>query len=99
MAVADTSIEAYDEHKAAGKVGAQAHMILGMLEDSRNYSRKEISKLVGIELSSVCGRVNELLAVGLLVEDEKRKCSITGKTIHAVRTRSENDIDSNFTLF
>jgi len=99
MSVANTSIQAYDEHKAAGKVGAQAHRILGMMDDKVNYSRKELSKLIGIELSSICGRVNELLSVGLLVEDEPRKCFITGKKINPVRIRKENDTDSNYTLF
>jgi hypothetical protein len=99
MTVANTSIEAYDEHKAAGKVGAQAHMILGILNSDQNYSRREIAKVAGIELSSVCGRVNELLAVGLLVEDPKRKCSVTGKTINPVRTRKDDDTNSNLSLF
>jgi predicted transcriptional regulator len=99
MTVANTSIEAYDAHKAAGKVGAQANMILGIMNSSQNYSRREIARLAGIELSSVCGRVNELLEVGLLVEDPKRKCSVTGKTINPVRTRIEDDTNCNLTLF
>lgn len=99
MTVADTSILAYDELVAAGKVGAQAHKILGLMSSSRNYSRRELAKIVKIDLSAVCGRVNEMLAVGLLIEEPPRKCSITNRTINPVRTRSEDDTDSNLPLF
>ncbi len=85
MTVADTSIEAYEEHKAEGKVGAQSNMILKKMRPNTNYSRRELSRLTGIDLSSICGRVNEMLSVGLLVEDAQRKCLITSKKINPVR--------------
>jgi hypothetical protein len=81
MTVADTSIEAYKEHKAKGLVGKQAQAILDFMTPGVSYSRREISQKSGLELSSVCGRVNELLAIGMLVEGSKRKCLITHKTI------------------
>jgi hypothetical protein len=99
MNIANTSIEAYNEHKAAGKVGAQANMILEKMRPNVNYSRKELSKIIGIELSSICGRVNELLALGLLVEDAQRKCLITGKKINPVRIRNSDDNNCNLALF
>jgi hypothetical protein len=81
MTVAQTSISAYKEHIATGKVGAQAQAILDFMNQGDNYSRRELSVLTGLELSSICGRVNELLEVGLLVEGTKRKCMVTKKTV------------------
>ena len=84
MSVAQTSINAYKEHRAAGKVGQQAQSILDSMDSGFGYSRRELAKKTGLELSSVCGRVNELLSLGLLVEGEKRRCLITNKTIAPV---------------
>jgi predicted transcriptional regulator len=51
----------------------------------RNFTRSELSQEIPLRLSSVCGRVNKLLALGLISERTKRACSITGKTISPVR--------------
>ena len=84
MSVAETSIVAYKEHKAQGKVGTQAQHILDFLIFGKDYSRREIAGITGLELSSVCGRVNELLEIGALKEVMPRKCKVTGKTIKPV---------------
>jgi hypothetical protein len=81
MTVADTSIQAYKEHQAQGKTTTQATSIYRIMQPGKDYSRRELVAVTLIELSSVCGRVNELLQLGLLKEGKKRKCRITGKTI------------------
>jgi hypothetical protein len=81
MTVADTSIQAYKEHQAEGKVGTQSNSIYRIMQAGKDYSRRELVAVTLIELSSVCGRVHELLQLGLLKEGKKRKCRITGKTI------------------
>jgi hypothetical protein len=88
MTVASTSVEAYVEHKDSGKLGKQATAILGKMSPHADYSRKELARLTGFELASVCGRVNELLAVGMLEELAARRCSITGKNIHPFKLRT-----------
>lgn len=85
MTVTMTSIEAYEEHKNSGKVGVQAMSIFNAMDTGKDYSRRELARLTGIELSSVCGRVNEMLHLGLLTESEKRPCSVTHKQINPVR--------------
>jgi DNA-binding IclR family transcriptional regulator len=82
--IATTSVMAYKEHKAVGKVGAQCIHIFDAMQFDKDYSRRELAKLTGLELSSVCGRVNEMLESGMLQENNSRKCQITGKTIHPV---------------
>lgn len=84
MSVAETSINAYKEHKAQGKVGTQAMRIFDAMLFGKDYSRRELVGITGLELSSVCGRVNEMLQVGMLKEVAPRKCKVTGKTINPV---------------
>ena len=84
MTVASTSKQAYEEHILSGKLGMQATLIYKFMKPGVSYSRRELSKLIGIELSSVCGRVNELLEMGLIEEGSKRKCIISGKLISPV---------------
>ena len=81
MTVAQTSIQAYREHKAQGLCGKQAQSILDFMHPGMGYSRRELARKMGLDLSSVCGRVNELLELGMLKEGSKRRCTITHKTI------------------
>ena len=97
MTVSTTSIDAYREHKETGKLGNQASTILSVMSPDEDYSRKELARITGYELASVCGRVNELLAIGLIDELPSRKCKITGKNIHPVKLRDH--ADSQTTLF
>lgn len=82
--IAETSVIAYKEHKAAGKVGSQAMSLFDAMEFHKDYSRRELANLAGLELSSVCGRVNEMLQIGMLKEVSQRKCKVTGKTVKPV---------------
>lgn len=88
MTVASTSVEAYIEHKDTGKLGRQASAVLQKMSPTRDYSRRELASLTGFDLSAICGRVNELLAIGMLEELPSRKCSITGKNIHPIKLRT-----------
>lgn len=83
----DTSILAFADLLEQGEITRRQADVLAFLNDNRgrNFSRREIAKLTGIELCSVTGRVNELLAKRLIVEDAKRACGITAKTVHPVR--------------
>ena len=88
--VAATSITAYREHEAMGALSRQQKKILEFLADHADvdYTRKEIGKALSMEHSTVCGRVNELLAdIERLWLDEldSRKCRISGKTASPVR--------------
>lgn len=78
MGVRDTSVEAYDAANASGLVGAQSLAILNTISEAsqhghRNMTRREIAAATGIEISSVSGRVNELVKRGLLYEQEQRE--------------------------
>ncbi len=86
-----TSIQNYHEHRRSGKLGDQAQQVLDFLtaRPNSNYSRAELAEATGLRLSSVCGRVNELVERGYITERPQRPCLITGKTISPVRVKRE----------
>ena len=89
MNVATTSIEAYREHRSSGKLGDQAREIVEFLarHTDRDWSRAELSEALDLRLSSVCGRVNELLHGRHIEAAPARACQITGKKVSPVRLR------------
>lgn len=89
MNVATTSIEAYREHRSSGKLGDQAREIVEFLalRTDRDWSRAELSEAIGLRLSSVCGRVNELLHTQHIEAAPARACTVTGKKINPVRLK------------
>ena len=90
-----TSIANYHEHRRSGKLGEQAQAILDFLaaRKNSNFSRAELAEHLGLRLSSVCGRINELIKGGHVTERPKRSCLITGKTICPVRIKREQQIN------
>jgi len=89
MTVATTSIEAFHEHKASGKLGHQAREIVEFLalHTDRDWSRAELSEALDLRLSSVCGRINELLHSHHIDAGPARRCQITGKKVNTVRLK------------
>ena len=82
--VRSTSKEAYADLKEEGKLNNQEQAIIDSMKQGWNYSIQEISKLTGIAINAVSGRVNGLKKKSWLVECEKRPCSVTGKNITPV---------------
>ncbi len=78
-AVTDTSREAYWSLVAERKLQPMEEKILVLLSDNTARTRKEIRDKTGLELSSVCGRVNSLLAAGLVKIVGEKRDSKTGK--------------------
>ena len=71
-----TAIDAYHAHHASGKAQAQQSRILDFIESSGgDWSIGEIAHMLGMEKSTVSGRINEMLANGSLVEKPRRKCA------------------------
>ena len=87
--VRDTSRIAYNDLKATGKQPKQKDIILdiilNVLRDSTNpMSLQEICNKTGFAINAVSGRVNDLKKANQVVEAEKRKCTVTCKTITPV---------------
>ena len=76
-----TSIKAYNEIKFDGTLQRQEKEILHCMEKGRDYSLQELSQITGIGINAISGRCNGLKKKDVLVCGEKRKCSITHRTI------------------
>ena len=75
--VANNSLEAYKKIKPelSGKRRAIYEMFC---EHKEGATRQEISRRYNIAINSVCGRVNELMELGYLVEIGSKKDVISG---------------------
>ncbi len=83
-AVRESSLAAY--HQGAQTFGRQESIILAAIQPSRDYTRRELAAITGIETSTISARVNALIACGALNEiASARKCSISRKTVNTVR--------------
>lgn len=86
--IASTSLDAHREHRASGKLGEQQRAIMLWFHAKHrdvDVTRAELAKATGIRLSSVCGRVFELIEAGYLEETGRRRCTVTGSSAHALR--------------
>lgn len=84
-AVADTSIAAC--HALGPKLGCQQAQIVAYLAKHchRNWTRLELAEAMGMRLSSVCARCNELVASHVLAEVPARRCKSSGRAAHPVQ--------------
>jgi len=70
----ETSIEAYFHPINQPKFGKQAMTIFRLLKVyTKGFTRNEISVLLNIRISSVCGRVKELLDAEWIIELKKER--------------------------
>lgn len=85
MSVRDTSIAAHEEIKGSGTMSKQQRAVLDLVRKHPGKTRLELSQISGMRLSSVCGRVNELVRAKLIDDAEVRPCSLTGKSAHVLK--------------
>lgn len=85
--IAVTSIDSLIEQKKTGKADRQRLAILNHLRliPAVGLSRNDLSRIFSFPLQSVCGRVGELKAQGLVVEDLPRLDPLTRRMVKPVR--------------
>ena len=88
--VRDTSLAAYFLIRGRGIDLNQRGRIYDWLRiyeaiHDKQPTRNEIAYLMGMRLSSVCGRVKEMIDDNWLSDNEIRKCSQTGMNDHVVK--------------
>lgn len=87
-----TSLDAYKYIQGEGILGNQQRLIKNHLEAyPGGLTLKEICRGMGIEINAVAGRVNELKDSGWLIECEKRKCTVSRRTVTPVRRTTKRD--------
>jgi hypothetical protein len=87
MTVRAISIEAYERHIESGKRDVQWVRIYNHVSAYGHIfpkTRSELSALLNMRMSSVCGRVHELIEAEMVEDGERRECKITGEPAHTV---------------
>jgi Mn-dependent DtxR family transcriptional regulator len=78
MTLAITSLNAY-HGEIKETLGERQRQVLNIIRNSKNITNKEIANILKVDTCSITGRVKELRDYGLIFEDEKRNCNITGR--------------------
>lgn len=84
--VRDTSMEAYSALIGA-EMSKQQRIIVDFMKAHPGacYTRQELTRDTGLTINATCGRVNELLVAGVLVEDGRKDCTVTRNRVNALR--------------
>ena len=85
--VKETSLMAYQEHKASGKALSQRLQIFEFIKANQSVTRKQIELGLGIGINAVCGRVNKLLEMGMIEVAFKDKDPVTDRLVEFLRIR------------
>ena len=85
--VKETSLMAYQEHKASGKALSQRLQIFEFIKANQPVTRKQIEISLGIGINAVCGRVNKLLEMGMIEVAFKDKDPVTDRLVEFLRIR------------
>ena len=83
--IRDTSMLAFIGINDSGVASTQRGLIYLAIKTGAGMTRQEICRTTGLAINAVCGRVNELVNGGAVIESERRKCRITGRLAHPVQ--------------
>lgn len=84
MAVSTTSVGSYRELVRSGNATNQQFLIINAMQQGVSYSRREIARMTGLEINAVCGRVDELIKAGAVVECPARLDPVTRRRVQTV---------------
>ena len=74
-----TSLSAYQEMRYDGTLGKQESEVLSCLQVMREANITMIAKRLGMEKSTVSGRIGDLREKGMIIESYKDICPFTKK--------------------
>lgn len=86
-AVRDTSIAAY-RTDVRPTLSERQKTVYELLEHEINLTNSEIAARLDWPINCVTPRVYELRDMGLVIEDGKRHCRVTGRTAYAWRANN-----------
>ena len=88
--VSTTSIKTYHDIQIEGLVGKQQIQIYNILAKvNKPITRRELAHHTGMEIGANAGRVNEIVAKGIIVECEKRKCRLSKRMYGTIKLKEE----------
>ena len=77
-----TSIDNHEINKRSGLYGKQAGGLLEVIKKNpRGLTRNELAAVAGVQINAVAGRVHELLGMGKIKTNGKRRCSVSGRMV------------------
>ena len=85
----DTSLAAYWSERLSGRISHQQSIILENLAVYGWATRAGLAKSTNLPINCICGRVNELLQAGYVVDDMITRDEDTGKQVHVVRLEGD----------
>lgn len=74
-----TSLTAY-HHEVKPNLGDRQRLVLDEIKLHYNITNSELANHLNIPINTVTPRVHELRRKGLVIEDCKRTCRVTGRT-------------------
>lgn len=77
--VQDTSLEAYYED-VLPNIGDRQRTVFNAIMELKEATDAELAVFLGLDNRSVAPRRNELMHMNRVIQVDKRKCKITGKT-------------------
>lgn len=89
MNIKDTSLDTYS--KLTNYFGKCQIDIYRYIVDNPGATRREIAKGLEFEINNVCGRVNELVKSGLVIESGKVQCRVSKRQVESLISVKEVD--------
>ena len=85
-AMSSTSLDAFAAFVMGDQLPRQQRQLVDFLAGHPGgFTRAELAERTGLRLSSVTGRVHELISSGVIEEFSRRPCSISGVSSHVIR--------------
>jgi predicted peroxiredoxin len=86
--VAATSLAAHDA--IIGIISQEKEReIVEVMKCGRVFTRREVSKITGMETSSVSARVNHLIFIGVIEVSGQIRCPISKKMVEAIKLATQ----------
>lgn len=82
MPVRSTSKAAYYDMVDSEQLTESQRTVFRVIVDNPGVSRNDLVAIGGFRQASVCGRVNELIKIGMVAESGCRKDPVTGRSVN-----------------
>jgi DNA-binding MarR family transcriptional regulator len=88
MSVQDTSLIAYFG-EVVQTLGQRQRVVLEAFTKKEDFTNAELAEFLQWPINTVTPRTNELVKKGLIVEDKRRICKVTGRTVIAWKLQEQ----------
>jgi len=75
--IQQTSLESFRDIKK--ELGKRQQCVFDGFISNGSCTNLELSRMLGLPINQITPRTNELVKMGLVVEDKKRSCDVSGR--------------------